>query len=112
DDVLIPIIFDLRNLPLDATGIICGVASRLAAATQGRDNASATIDDKPMDAATETEEKQRFRLEADPANAHKEPVEMSFLSTTLGGTCIVGVPELERAMESLQAEAENADLAA
>ncbi|PGH11924.1 hypothetical protein AJ79_04616 [Helicocarpus griseus UAMH5409] len=37
DDVLIPIMLDLRDLPLEATGIVCGVASRLAAATQSRE---------------------------------------------------------------------------
>ncbi|EEH40015.1 hypothetical protein PAAG_08878 [Paracoccidioides lutzii Pb01] len=35
-DVLIPIMLDLRDLPLEATGIVCGVASRLATATQSR----------------------------------------------------------------------------
>ncbi|PGH01128.1 hypothetical protein GX51_05444 [Blastomyces parvus] len=34
DNVLVPIMLDLRDLPLEATGIVCGVASRLAAATQ------------------------------------------------------------------------------
>lgn len=33
DDILVPIMLDLRNLPLQATGIVCGVASRLAEAT-------------------------------------------------------------------------------
>ncbi|KAG5291617.1 hypothetical protein I7I48_03476 [Histoplasma ohiense] len=37
DDVLVPIMLDLRDLPLEATGIVCGVASRLAAATQSRE---------------------------------------------------------------------------
>lgn len=104
DDVLMPIMFDLRNLPLEATGIICGVASRLAAATQNRDNP------EPNDTANEDTEEhdgQQYRL---PTTGSKEPVEMSFLSTTLGGTCIVGIPELERAMQSLRAEAESASL--
>lgn len=33
DDILVPIMLDLRSLPLQATGIVCGVASRLAEAT-------------------------------------------------------------------------------
>ncbi|KAL2375109.1 hypothetical protein BDBG_01414 [Blastomyces gilchristii SLH14081] len=37
EDVLIPIMLDLHELPLEATGIVCGVASRLAAATQSRE---------------------------------------------------------------------------
>lgn len=35
EDVLVPITLDLRKLPLEATGIVCGVASRLADATHG-----------------------------------------------------------------------------
>lgn len=33
DNILVPITLDLRNLPLEATGIVCGVASRLAEVT-------------------------------------------------------------------------------
>ncbi|PKX96598.1 ACT domain-containing protein [Aspergillus novofumigatus IBT 16806] len=33
EDILVPITLDLRKLPLEATGIVCGVASRLADAT-------------------------------------------------------------------------------
>lgn len=33
EDYLIPIMLDLRDLPLEATGIVCGVAGRLAEAT-------------------------------------------------------------------------------
>lgn len=36
-DVLVPITLDLRELPLEATGIVCGVAGRLAAADSGRE---------------------------------------------------------------------------
>ncbi|KAL4804914.1 hypothetical protein BDV18DRAFT_161318 [Aspergillus unguis] len=36
EDILFPIMLDLRNLPLEATGIVCGVASRLADATHDR----------------------------------------------------------------------------
>ena len=39
-DVLIPIILDLRTLPIESTGIVCGVAGRLVGATKsGLDNA-------------------------------------------------------------------------
>lgn len=37
EDILVPIMLDLRELPLEATGIVCGVASRLAQATHSRD---------------------------------------------------------------------------
>ncbi|KAL4890154.1 ACT domain-containing protein [Aspergillus ambiguus] len=38
EEVLVPIMLDLRKLPLEATGIVCGVASRLADATHSRDD--------------------------------------------------------------------------
>ncbi|KAH8702087.1 ACT domain-containing protein [Talaromyces proteolyticus] len=37
EDILIPITLDLRDVPIDATGIVCGVAGRLADATEHRD---------------------------------------------------------------------------
>ncbi|KAL4753204.1 hypothetical protein BDW72DRAFT_41194 [Aspergillus terricola var. indicus] len=47
EDILFPIMLDLRKLPLEATGIVCGVASRLADATHDRSEdslaASATL---------------------------------------------------------------------
>ncbi|KAF7596551.1 hypothetical protein BBP40_000951 [Aspergillus hancockii] len=36
EEILVPIMLDLRKLPLEASGIVCGVASRLADATHGR----------------------------------------------------------------------------
>lgn len=36
DDFLIPITLDLRQLPLESTGIVCGVAGRLVGATAGQ----------------------------------------------------------------------------
>lgn len=36
EDILVPITLDLRDLPLEATGIVCGVAGRLAEATHSR----------------------------------------------------------------------------
>jgi hypothetical protein len=35
DDLLIPIILDFRELPVDSTGIVCGVAGRLVGGTKG-----------------------------------------------------------------------------
>ena len=35
DDFLIPITLDLRELPLESTGIVCGVAGRLVGGTAG-----------------------------------------------------------------------------
>jgi hypothetical protein len=35
DDFLIPITLDLRDLPMESTGIVCGVAGRLVGGTRG-----------------------------------------------------------------------------
>jgi len=37
-DILVPIILDLRQLPLDSTGIVCGVAGKLAGGNMGQFN--------------------------------------------------------------------------
>ncbi|KAF9885434.1 hypothetical protein FE257_012956 [Aspergillus nanangensis] len=43
EEILVPIMLDLRKLPLEATGIVCGVAGRLADATHSRDDDSSTV---------------------------------------------------------------------
>lgn len=72
DDFLIPITLDLRELPMESTGIVCGVAGRLVGGTSGR----------PM------------MLES--------PVEMSYLSTARAGTVMVSEDELKRALSALR----------
>lgn len=76
DDALIPITLDLRDLPLEATGIVCGVAGRLA---QG---GSAGVSESPLAVSA-------------------EPIEISFLSTARAGTVIVRANQLERALQAL-----------
>ena len=78
-DTIIPITLDLRDLPLESTGIVCGVAGRLVGVTS-------TI--------------------AVP-NGHGDrrgsaPVEMSYLSTARAGNVMVPEDELERAVEALR----------
>jgi len=34
EDVLVPIILDLRDLPTESTGIVCGIAGRLVGGTR------------------------------------------------------------------------------
>jgi hypothetical protein len=82
DDALIPITLDLRDLPLEATGIVCGVAGRLA---QGN---------------TDTDK----RLTPSPTSGESpsEPIEISFLSTARAGTVIVRANQLEKALEALE----------
>ena len=53
EEILVPIMLDLRKLPLEATGIVCGVASRLAEATHSNNNDSRTLD-QSTNASTST----------------------------------------------------------
>ncbi|KAI9758440.1 MAG: Farnesyl pyrophosphate synthetase [Chaenotheca gracillima] len=76
EDILIPITLDLRGLPLESTGIVCGVAGKLVGGTSGAGAAS--------------------NGDALPA------VEMSYLSTARAGTVMVGEAELGRALEALR----------
>lgn len=71
EDVLIPIVLDLRGLPADSTGIVCGVAGRLVGGTSGG------------------------YFDGD------EAVEMSYLSTARAGTVIVAEEDLGRAVAAL-----------
>ncbi|RPB03426.1 hypothetical protein L873DRAFT_1826119 [Choiromyces venosus 120613-1] len=71
EDVLIPILLDLRGLPVDSTGIVCGVAGRLVGGTTG-----GILD-------------------------RSEAIEMSYLSTARAGTVIVAEDDLARAIAAL-----------
>ncbi|CAZ86339.1 unnamed protein product [Tuber melanosporum] len=71
EDVLIPILLDLRGLPVDSTGIVCGVAGKLVGGTTGE------ILDRT------------------------EAIEMSYLSTARAGTVIVAEDDLARAVAAL-----------
>ncbi|KAH7054234.1 ACT domain-containing protein [Macrophomina phaseolina] len=82
EDVLVPITLDLRELPLESTGIVCGVAGRLVGGTRGMNG-----------------------FEGEGSDA----VEMSYLSTARAGTVMVGREELERAMQALKGADEQFD---
>ncbi|KAJ9500207.1 hypothetical protein H2202_004599 [Exophiala xenobiotica] len=84
EDALIPITLDLRHLPLDATGIVCGVAGRLA---QGSTDDFEQLNLSPLSEVT-----------PDPL----EPVEISFLSTVRAGTVIVKANHLAKALDALK----------
>ncbi|KAF8253149.1 hypothetical protein K440DRAFT_534281 [Wilcoxina mikolae CBS 423.85] len=71
DDVLIPIILDLRGLPVESTGIVCGVAGRLVGGTKGR------------------------------CSGGDGAVEMSYLSTARAGTVMVAENDISRAVAAL-----------
>ena len=86
EDVLVPITLDLRDLPLEASGVVCGVAGRLAEGTRGGGGGGGS-----------------------PAGGGEdggEGIEISFLSTARAGTVIVRESELERAVKALEEGAE------
>jgi hypothetical protein len=80
-DTLIPITLDLRDLPLDATGIVCGVAGRLA---QGELDEQKRLDDGGL------------------REGGDENFDISFLSTARAGTVVVREGQLRRAVEALE----------
>lgn len=71
-DVLIPIVLDLRDLPVESTGIVCGVAGRLVGRTGGG-----------------------------LFGEISESVEMSYLSTARAGTVMVAEEDIESAIGAL-----------
>ncbi|KAN0080811.1 ACT domain containing protein, partial [Elaphomyces granulatus] len=138
EDILIPIMLDLRDLPLEATGIVCGVAGRLAEATHndvrsasgaispinGAQHSSfdteanpSSISSSPVISSSSTPDiqvpkngfsKSLHNLEPDP-ETYPDAVEIRFLSTARAGTVIVEERELDRAVEALYAESREPD---
>jgi hypothetical protein len=78
EEYLIPISLDLRELPEQSTGIVCGVAGRLVGGTRGG-------------------------LSGGGGSGGSGGVEMSYLSTARAGTVMVGEEERERALKALGA---------
>ncbi|KEF54812.1 uncharacterized protein A1O9_09254 [Exophiala aquamarina CBS 119918] len=87
EDALVPITLDLRDLPMEATGIVCGVAGRLAQAGTEVDE----IDWSPSPQSAKTD-----------GNAGGGIVDISFLSTARAGTVVVKASQLELAVEALE----------
>ncbi|KAG0155691.1 hypothetical protein PDIDSM_2864 [Penicillium digitatum] len=133
EDHLVPITLDLRDLPLEASGIVCGLAGRLAAAATlplsshaapaggcassvvgsvsglfdsfGARLAALSID------KTSTPPPAHGLQPLAHSTHHLRPdvdvadaVEISFLSTARAGTIIVGEDELRRAIDALEEE--------
>lgn len=130
EEYLIPITLDLRDLPLEASGIVCGVAGRLAEAAGSPapensgdvsivgSNDSSVIGSVPalfdtfgsrlaLGGHRKTKSHQlpptTHHLKPD-VDAGADAVEISFLSTARAGTIIVGEDELKRAIDALEAE--------
>ena len=130
EEILVPIMLDLRKLPLEASGIVCGVAGRLADATHARgddtdlsailshswNGGSSSFDSAiknflssshgsggPVRPFGTSPGYKTHRLEPD-MDPYMDAVEISFLSTARAGTIIVGEHELHRAVDALEAE--------
>ncbi|KAJ5182997.1 hypothetical protein N7492_000613 [Penicillium capsulatum] len=134
EDYLIPIMLDLRDLPLEASGIVCGVAGRLAEATNAprtplspvpstvASSESSIVGSVPalfdsfgtrLALGGSPEKRAPTHSLALPPQTHRlkpeldpsaDAVEISFLSTARAGTIIVGEDELRRAIDALEAE--------
>jgi hypothetical protein len=126
EEYLIPIMLDLRDLPLEASGIVCGVAGRLAdsaghptpaTSSPVGSNESSVIGSVPalfdtFGSRLALGHRKTKSQQLPPTTHHLKPdvdagadaVEISFLSTARAGTIIVGEDELKRAIDALEAE--------
>ena len=89
-DALVPITLDLRELPMESTGIVCGIAGRLVGSTASRS------DGKDGD---EELNGQSFDL-----GSVSDILEMSYLSTARAGTVIIPEGELQTALNALKGD--------
>lgn len=96
--MLVPITLDLRELPLEASGIVCGVAGRLAQGTKMQWLGQGSPVESPGG-----RERSSGGGGADPDGGGTE---ISFLSTARAGTVIVKESDLDRAMKALEEGAE------
>ncbi|EXJ94021.1 hypothetical protein A1O1_02414 [Capronia coronata CBS 617.96] len=96
DDALVPITLDLRELPLEATGIVCGVAGRLA---QGKmdDGSEGGLGGRSSPKMSDKSPGTGRTVDISP----EESIEISFLSTARAGTVIVRESQLEKALDAL-----------
>lgn len=108
-NVLIPITLDMRDLPLEATGIICGVAGCLAQVNphsdHSRDGRNENLSPRTVNTESFMNQIELRPGSASEAEAQDDAVEISFLSTARAGTVIVREKELERAIRALEAGA-------
>ena len=85
EDALVPITLDLRGLPTESTGIVCGVAGRLA-------QAGAEADEISWNASPQS----------NGTAGGGGIVDISFLSTARAGTVIVKASQLGLAVDALE----------
>ncbi|KAI9784900.1 MAG: hypothetical protein M1816_000595 [Peltula sp. TS41687] len=88
EDMLIPITLDLREIPLESTGIVCGVAGRLI---------GDPVFTTPPGSPTFAEERPLMNTAAP-----KSILDMSYLSTARAGTVMVTEDSLGWAIQALR----------
>ena len=86
EDTLIPITLDLRELPMEATGIVCGVAGRLAQGATSKELGLSMSGGEGSGGA----------------QGGEQGIDITFLSTAKAGTVLVRTGELERAVQALE----------
>jgi hypothetical protein len=125
NDILVPVTLDLRDLPLEATGIVCGVAGCLAHSAPSIPSLSPTLSfaeglndpcttsladlELEIDVNGTSPHTVQIRgssgpdLSAPPASTEDDDssVEITFLSTARSGTVIVRDTQLHRAIQAL-----------
>lgn len=85
DDVLVPITLDLGGLPMESTGIVCGIAGRLVGkAARAKDGVTAADEGACLDDNVDG------------------TIEMSYLSTARAGTVVISRTDLPTALAALK----------
>lgn len=105
-DLLVPITLDLRELPEESTGIVCGIAGRLVGGTRSRPVTADEEDEHgvtgPGGYGVSAWLQGTGGREAGGREEHGGSVEMSYLSTARAGTVMVAAYEIKRAMAALE----------
>lgn len=89
EEILVPVLLDLRELPMESTGIVCGVAGRLVSGAGAGARGDGDAGGSGGSGATS------------PGGVVRGIPEMSYLSTARAGAVIVAEAELERAVRVL-----------
>jgi hypothetical protein len=93
EDVLIPITLDLRTMPMEMSGIVCGVAGTLA--TGGGQNGDKSL------GSLSPEPDAQGPLD-DSVHAADAGIDVTFLSTAKAGTVLVRAAEVDAAVAALE----------
>jgi hypothetical protein len=98
----IPITFDLRDLPLESTGIVCGVAGRLVGVTSMAGSSTGSGEDEYEYGAGSGSSEYGSGM----GRRASRPVEMCYLSTARAGNVMVLEEDLQRTLQALRGAGE------